>query len=93
MPTTATTTTRALACGPRLGDSAGSIPAACIAGYLFATDKTHVKQTDLCARANNVSYEALDDEGWVSLKNMVLCMFLANRNTDGNGAGADGAAA
>ena len=46
----------------RLGDSAGSIPATCIAGYLFATDKVHVKQTDLCARANNVSYEALDDE-------------------------------
>ena len=46
----------------RLGDSAGSIPATCIAGYLFATDKVHVKQTDLGARANNVSYEALDDE-------------------------------
>ena len=44
----------------RLGDSAGSIPATCIAGYLFATDKVHVKQTDLCAHANNVSYEALD---------------------------------
>ena len=42
----------------RLGDSAGSIPATCIAGYLFATDMVHVKQTDLCARANNVSYEA-----------------------------------
>ena len=39
----------------------GSIPATCITGYLFATDKVHVKQTDLCVRANNVSYEALDD--------------------------------
>ena len=46
----------------RLGDSAGSIPATCIAGYLFAANKVHVKQTDLCARANNVSYDALDDE-------------------------------
>ena len=46
----------------RLCDSASSIPATFIAGYLFATDKAHVKQTDLCARANNVSYEALDDE-------------------------------
>ena len=63
MPTTATTTTRRYTCvRARLGDSAGSIPATCIAGYLFATDKVHVKQTDLCARANNVSYEALDDE-------------------------------
>ena len=43
----------------RLGDSAGSIPATCIAGYLFATDKVHVKQTDLCVRANNVSYDRL----------------------------------
>ena len=25
-------------------------------------DKVHVKQTDLCARANNVNYEDLDDE-------------------------------
>ena len=43
-------------------DSADSIPATCIAGYLFATDKVHVKQTVLCVRTNNVSYEALDDE-------------------------------
>ena len=31
----------------------------------------------MCASANNVSYEALNNEDWVSLKNMVLCMFSA----------------
>ena len=45
--------------------------------------------------ANYVSYEALDPRTtvWCRQKNMVLCMFLANRNTDGNGVGADCAAA
>ena len=61
VPTTATTNRRYTCVRARLGDSAGSIPATCIAGYLFATDEVHVKQTDLWARANNVSYEALDD--------------------------------